>query len=1069
MEISGPTLIRSKLAVPTPVTLLHRPRICTVLERGLGVKLTVVSAPAGYGKTSALVDFAQHSPSPVCWYTADERDRDLGTFIHYLIGAVSERFPGFGQRALVTLEGASSAIFRDPTPVAEALASEVADLDTDFVLVVDNFEAVDGAYGLRGFLHRLLEVLPSNCHLMIGSRVLPEVPVTRLVAQRQLVGVAGPDLRFTPEEIRDLLGLSGIKVSPGQAEALAANAEGWIMGVLLLAGLLRDTATAAMFASGRATTETYEYLAQEVLNRQPPDVQYFLYTSSVLREMSVHLCSQALRLEDAGSFLAEVERRNLFVTRFGAGSKATYRYHGLFRSFLHQQLRRRDPERCAELHRKAARWFEQANDVEEAVYHYLAAEAYSEATALMDQVAMEWFTRGRTETLLRWAESLPERVREQAPRLMLFQSRLLTDRYDYEGAQQALAYAEAGFLARRDRASLAKVYNQRATLDLFTGHYQEAMQEAHTALETAGEEEIVERANAQRHIGRAYIGLGRLSEGIAILEQALALFREVGSLYDVFNLLQDLTLAFFTQGRLDEAASRLNEALAIARRLGAPAQLAGVLNNLGWLHHMRGEYREALALYEEGLAAARQGNVAWLQANILVGMADLYRDVGAYDRAEPLYHAGWQIAWKSEPGLAFYILLARADMYRWQGQRTRAFALLGQARQMVEGEDLDLERQGLLPVAEGTLLVADGQIEAGIGLLSEAVRFLEEREAKREAARAYFLLARALLEGGKPEEAIDTLKRSLALAAEIGTDQPLVVEGQHAKDLIRLGVAKGLDCQGILEKIDRLKSFARLWGQPEGPVAGKEETTGRLEIYALGGGRVVRDGKEVSPSDWRAAMAKELFFYILLNGPVERDAIGLVFWPDLPPKKMIDNFHSTLYRIRRAVGEGAIVVEEGRYRVGDVDYWFDVEEFEALVEQARLLPYHDWRAEDLWRRAVALYRGDFLPEVSRLWCVPKREVLRQMYLEALIGVGRCHEARREWEEAVEWFQRALQVDGLREDVHRRIMRCYWEAGRRSEAVKQYRRCREILLAELGVEPSEETKALFREITGRAAN
>ncbi|HEY75516.1 MAG TPA: tetratricopeptide repeat protein [Thermoflexia bacterium] len=1068
METSRPILIRSKLAIPTPATLLHRPRVCSILEQGARVKLTIVSAPAGYGKTSALVDFARRAPLPVCWYTVDERDRDLGTFINYLVGAIAERFPGFGERTLTTLEGVSSAIFRDPTPVAGALTNEIADLAVEFVLIVDNFEEIDGAYGLRGFLNRLLEVLPANCHLMIGSRVLPEVPVTRLVAQRQLVGLAGPDLRFTPGEIRDLLELSKIEISAEEAEALAANAEGWIMGVLLLAGLLRDRTPTALLASGRVTTETYEYLAQEVLNRQPPDVQYFLYTSSVLREMSVRLCRRALQIEDAGPFLAEVERRNLFVTRFGAGPKAVYRYHGLFRDFLHQRLRRQDPGRYAELHLLAARWFEREDDVEEAVYHYLAAEAYSEATSLMEQVAMEWFTRGRTETLLRWAESLPEHVKERAPRLMLFQSRLLTDQYDYEGAQRALAYAEAGFLARGDVASLAKVYNQRATLNLFTGHYQEAMQEARTALETAGERETIERANAQRHIGRAYIGLGRLSEGIAMLEQALALFREAGSLYDVFNLLQDLTLAFFTQGRLEEAASRLNEALAIARRLGAPAQLAGVLNNLGWLHYVRGEYREALALYEEGLAAARRGNVSWLQANVLVGMADLYRDIGAYDRAEPLYHAGWQIAWKSEPGLAFYILLARADMYRWRGQRTRAFALLGQARQMVEGEGLDLEKHGLLPLAEGILLVEDGQVEAGIDLLAKAIRFLERRGARREAARARFLLAKAFLRAGRQEEALGALEKALALAAEIGTDQSIVVEGQHAEDLLQLGVAEGLNCQETLEKINRLRSFAVAWIRSAGPSEEKEEVGGRLEIYALGGGRVVRDGEEVSSSDWRAAMAKELFFYIVLNGPVERDAIGLVFWPDLPPKKMIDNFHSTLYRIRRAVGEGVIVVEEGRYRLGDVDYWFDVEEFEALVEQARLLPYHDWRAEDLWRRAVTLYQGDFLPEVSRLWCVPKREVLRQMYVEALIGVGRCHEARREWEEAIEWFRRALEVDRLREDVHRQIMLCYKEAGRRSEAIKQYHQCREILLSELGVEPSEETESLFWEIAGKAA-
>jgi len=209
LEVAKPILIRSKLVVPAPVALLHRPRVYAILKQGLGVKLTIISAPAGYGKTSALIDFARRSPVPVCWYTVDERDRDLGVFIRYLVGAIAERFPGFGERTLTTLAGMSSALFRDPMPVAGALANEIADLEAALVLVVDNFEEVDGAYGLRGFLDRLLEVLPSNCHLMIGSRVLPEVPVTRLVAQRQLVGLRGRTSGSPPRRSATSFGCRG--------------------------------------------------------------------------------------------------------------------------------------------------------------------------------------------------------------------------------------------------------------------------------------------------------------------------------------------------------------------------------------------------------------------------------------------------------------------------------------------------------------------------------------------------------------------------------------------------------------------------------------------------------------------------------------------------------------------------------------------------------------------------------------------------------------------------------------------------------------------------------------------
>jgi DNA-binding SARP family transcriptional activator/Flp pilus assembly protein TadD len=606
------------------------------------------------------------------------------------------------------------------------------------------------------------------------------------------------------------------------------------------------------------------------------------------------------------------------------------------------------------------------------------------------------------------------------------------------------------------------VHDQRAALALFEGRYEDAIAEAQTALEMLDQGEVMERAGAQRLVGTAYVKLGRLAEGVTQLQDALALFRQVGSPYDVVNLLQDLTFAFASHGRFDEAAACLNEALAIGRRLGSPTQLAGVLNNLGMLHYDRGEYREALALYEEGLAAARRGGDLRGQANILDGMASIYRDVGAYQRAASFYSAAWQIARESRPGLAILILAARADVYRWQGDHTRALTVLEQAHKLAEEKRLGFEERGLLPVAEGITLAESGEVETGLRFLSEAVHFLERRQAKRELARARFLLAKAHLLAGDQPQAVVELRRAMGLADEIGTDQFVVVEGRHAEELLRLGIAEGVTaCRVIAEKIGHLRAFGEELVQ--GDAGAEEGAVSRLEIYAFGEGRVVRDGRPVSSSEWQAAMAKELFFYILLHGPLERGAIGVVFWPELSAKKMTDSFHTTLHRMRRAVGADAVVVEGGRYRLGDVDYWLDVEEFEALVGRARLLPPQDWQAGDLWQRAVALYQGDFLPEVERVWCVPKREACREMYIEALIGMGRCHEARREFAGAIGWYRRALGVDELREDVHRRLMHCHAEVGRRSEALAQYHRCQEILRRELNVEPSIETKRLYERI------
>jgi len=1001
---------------------------------------------------------------PVCWYTVDERDRDVDLFIRYVIGAIREQFPGFGEAAREAVAAQGGDLFRDPTVVVGDLVNEMLDLGEDFVLAIDNFEPVEGALGIREFVHRTLEVLPSNCHLMMGSRVLPDVPVTQLVAKRQLVGLTEQHLRFKPDEIHELLHQSGVDVSPAEARAIATSAEGWITGVLLVLDLLREDAESALVDAQRATSQTYGYLALEVLDRQPPDLRRFLRKSSVLREMSARLCRDVLDIAGARFLLSEVERRNLFLTRFGDDVGATYRYHHLFRDFLQGRLRQLDDTLYVDLHRRAGTWFEQEHQVEEAVYHYLAAEAYGEATELMERVAMEWFTRGRVETLIGWAEALPEDVRSQAPWLSLYHSRVLTDRYDYDGAQEALTFAAAGFTEQGDEARLSKVYDQRAVLALFQGRYEDTIAEAQRALEMLAQDQTLERAGARRLIGRAYVALGHVSDGVAELQEALALFRRVESPYDVLNALQDLTLAFASRGYLDQAVDYLGEALPLARQLGSDAQLASVLNNLGWIREVRGDYREALKLYEEGLAAARRGHDSRSQANIAEGLATLYRNIGDYRRAEYLYDVAWRIARGSRPGLAVLILTARADMYRWQGDHGRALALLEEARELVAEHALDVKRQGVLRLAEGVALAESGELEQGIQLLSRSLSFFEEQEMKRDLARGRFLRAEAYWLAGQERQAVEDLSRAMALGEAMDTLQFAVIEGRHRVEFLEFGVAQGIElCRRALEKVKDLDALRQ--ELVRGGVERDEPREAHLQIYALGEGQVVRNGQPVSSSDWRAAMARELFFYILLHGPVERDVAGAVFWPDLPPGKVTSNFHSTLYRVRQAVGSDAVVVKNGKYGMG-VDYWFDVQAFETLIERARLLPSHDWQARELWQRAIELYRGDFLPEVDRAWCVSKREALRQEHIEAMIELARCYEARGGFQEAISIYRQALARDELREDIHRNIMRAYAEVGRRSDALAQYDLCREILSHELGVEPSRKTKRLCQEVTGR---
>jgi two-component SAPR family response regulator len=292
----------------------------------------------------------------------------------------------------------------------------------------------------------------------------------------------------------------------------------------------------------------------------------------------------------------------------------------------------------------------------------------------------------------------------------------------------------------------------------------------------------------------------------------------------------------------------------------------------------------------------------------------------------------------------------------------------------------------------------------------------------------------------------------------------MLAEGPSAGELLQLGVERGVKaCLGVLEKMGKAEAIKEKLIEVHDEAV---RPVGYLEVHALGRDQVLSDGRALASSDWQTSVTKELFFYFLMHTQVDRRDVGLAFWPDLPAGKVSNQFHVSLHRLRGALGANVVVsVGEGVYRIGDFEYWFDVEEFEEVVERARLLPPYDPQSEHLWNRAVSLYGGDFLPGAERSWCVPRRESLRDMFIEALVALGRCHETRQEYKGAIEWYRRALEVDDLREDIHLRVMTCFQKVGQRAAALVQYRHCQEVLERELGMQPSAELQRLAADLAG----
>jgi DNA-binding SARP family transcriptional activator len=233
-----------------------------------------------------------------------------------------------------------------------------------------------------------------------------------------------------------------------------------------------------------------------------------------------------------------------------------------------------------------------------------------------------------------------------------------------------------------------------------------------------------------------------------------------------------------------------------------------------------------------------------------------------------------------------------------------------------------------------------------------------------------------------------------------------------------------------------------------------------LRLHTLGEEYVERDGRRIPASEWRATRAREMFLFLLFQGRQARERICLAFWPDSPPSRVRQNFHTTLYRIRRAMGDNVVSFDDNVYMINpDLETWCDAIEMERMTAQARLLPARDARTEDLWRRAVELYQGEFLPSLDADWIMSRREALEQTYMEALYGLGECTRVRGDYRGAISVYKRALGIDPYREDIHRAVLICYAQLGEKKQIQVHLRDMQDLFLQELSVRPSPETFAL----------
>jgi len=804
-------ILATKLYIPPPrPNMVLRPRLSERLNKGLQRQLTLISAPAGFGKTTLVSEWVATCERPVAWLSLDEGENDPARFLAYLVAAL--------QTIASTIGAGVVGVLQAPQPppteaILTILLNDITTIPDHFVLVLDDYHVID-ARPIDAALTFLLEHLPPQMHLVIATREDPQLPLARLRARGQLTELRAADLRFTRSEAAGFLkGMMGLNLSAQDIAALDERTEGWIAGLQLAAISMQGQQDTASFIQSFSGSHHFvlDYLLEEVLKQQSESVQAFLLRTSILNRLCGPLCDAVLGKDEGGrmkdetivehgadakyfslhpsSFILEqLERANLFIVPLD-NERRWYRYHHLFADLLRQRLHQSiasstgDPQsRVNELHIRASQWYEDHGLELEAFAHAAAANDIVRAERLIEGHGIPLHVRGAVTTILNWLASLPTTVLNARPALWWRYASLLLVNGQTSGVEEKLDAAEAALQDTEaddtTRNLLGRIATARAVLALTRYQVEAIIAQSRRAVEYLHPNNLFTRATANWTLGIAYFLQGERAAARRSFTEAIALSQASG---DMFTTI----LATIGLGNVQEVDNQLYLA---TETYGRVLQLAGD--------------QPLQIIYDAHL-----------------GLARIYYEWNELSAAEQYGRQSLHLARQYDRVIDRFIVcevfLARLKLA--QGDVDSAAALLAQADQSARQQNfvhripevtaaqvLTLLRQGKLaaaahlaqtydlPISQARVHLAQGDPSTALAVLEPVRQQVEAKDWQDERLKVMVVQAVALHAHGEKDQAVQLLFDALALAEPGGFIRLFVDEGMPMAQLLSDAAAHGI-------------------------------------------------------------------------------------------------------------------------------------------------------------------------------------------------------------------------------------------------------------------------------------
>jgi len=813
-------LLTTKLYIPpTRPELVPRPRLIDRLNQGLHRKLTLISAPAGFGKSTLVSEWVDNIRSAaenesqidnrIAWLSLDEGDNDPARFLAYLITALQIIDSSIGQQAQTVFQSQQQLLV---DPILMTLVNDITQLsdphleksNKDFVLILDDYHVIEEP-SIHQAIDFLLEHNPPQLHLVILTRIDPPLSLSRLRVRNQMVEIRGSNLHFSGKEVDIFLNeIMKLGLAPEEITMLETRTEGWIAGLQLAAISLQDQVNNMEFIRAFSGDNRFviDFLLDEVMLRQPEDVRRFLLRTSVLGRMCGPLCDTVVNSSDEEStldgqgLLEYLDRANLFIVPMD-NQRKWYRYHHLFSEVLLNRLRKTELSQLPTLHLRASKWFEDEGEHDLALHHALAAGNLERAAQLVEQNALDLLVHSRLTRLKKWFESLPKDLISSRPKLCIYRGWLQILIGTTEDANRCVQVTEQILSSAplQDKAEeqeiLGLIYGLKARIALKTG------------------------------------GLGKADE---FANQTLNYIIEGSPIHSHVAIIKGL--AAFWDGDLETADLALREAVSISQECNHRFMTVEATIWLGYIKTLRGQLHQAVKLYRDALQFADldEKRKIPIAGSAYIGLALVEREWNNLEVAESLLLDGFDMCNLFGNPQAWHI--AMAHVKNAQGNQDDAFDEIQIAEQMGAGADvafshlnIDIGRVSLMlsPVggnlteavrwAEDSgldaddmpsfsqrvaytmlarVLIAQGKIAQAYGLLVKLRNDAEISDRKGDLIKILALQALSLQTQGDTDQAITTLEKSLTLAESGGFIRIFVDEGPPMAHLLYEAATRGI-------------------------------------------------------------------------------------------------------------------------------------------------------------------------------------------------------------------------------------------------------------------------------------